>query len=189
MVGPHEHKNDPQVKMMLQWIGDMPPEYRSGFGKEGVKAIGQFVEAGGRLVALNQSTNLAIEACDLNVRNVVAGLSTKEYSTHGATLKVKIDNTNPLAYGMPCSAFVLNFDSPTFEIKETVHAYRYHRIVEYVPRDVLQSGWLIGEEKIAGKTAMLAVDKGKGQAVLIGLQPQFRAQTHGTFKLFFNCLI
>ncbi len=189
LMGPHELKDDPQVKVMLQWIGDMPPEYRSGLGQEGLKAIGAFVEAGGRLVAINQASDFAIEACGLKVRNVVAGVDTKGYSTHGATLNVNVDNTNQFAYGMPCSAWILNEDSPAFEIKETVHAYRYRRIVEYVPRDVLQSGWLIGEEKIAGKIAMLSADKGKGQVVLIGCRPQFRAQTHGTFKLFFNCLI
>ncbi len=189
LYGPAELKNDPQVKMMLQWIGDMPPQYRSGLGQEGLKALAKFVEAGGRLVALNQAADFAIEACELNVRNVVAGIDTKGYSTHGATLNVKIDNGNQYAYGMPCEAWVLNEDSPAFEIKETVRADRYHRIVEYVPRDLLQSGWLIGEEKIAGKIVMLSVDKGKGEVVLIGCRPQFRAQTDGTFKLFFNCLV
>jgi hypothetical protein len=34
--------------------------------------------------------------------------------------------------------------------------------VEYLDRDLLQSGWLIGEEKIAGKPA--AVELGDGAA-------------------------
>ena len=34
---------------------DIPPEYRSGIGKEGVKAIKQFVLHGGTLVTLNHS--------------------------------------------------------------------------------------------------------------------------------------
>ena len=188
MIGPHEFKNDPRVKMMLQWIGDMPAKYRSGFGAAGVKAIGEFVAAGGRLVALNLAAELAIEACDLKINNVVAGLDTKAYSTHGATVHLHVDPTHPVAYGMPCEALALNFDSPAFEIKETHRAEKYHPIAIYPKRDVLQGGWLIGEEKIAGKIAALSVDVGKGEAVLLGMRPQFRAQTHGTFKLLFNCL-
>jgi hypothetical protein len=55
-----------------------------------------------------------------------------------------------------------------------------------VDRDVLQSGWLLGEEQIAGKAAVVSVAKGKGQLYLFGPQIAFRAQPHGTFKLLFN---
>jgi hypothetical protein len=189
MIGPHHFKDNPKVKMLLRRIGDMPAEYRSGFGPEGVKAIGEFVAAGGRVVALDQACDLLIEACGLGVRNVVAGLDTKAYSTHGATLRVNVDNTHPAAYGMPAQAYALNWDSPTFEIEERAQAYRYTRVAEYVKRDVLQSGWLIGEDRIAGKVAMLVAEVGEGQAVLVGFRPQFRCQTHGTFKLLFNSLL
>jgi len=33
------------------------------------------------------------------------------------------------------------------------------------------------------------VDHGEGQIVMIGFRAQHRAQTHGTFKLFFNALV
>jgi hypothetical protein len=189
IIGPHHFRDHPRVKMMLRWIGDMPEQYRSGIGKEGVQALRAFVEGGGRIVAFDQACDLLIDACGLGVRNVVNGLDTKTYSTHGATLRVKVDSAHPLAWGMPCSAYVLSWDSPVFDIEERIRAERLERVVEYAPRDVLQSGWLIGEDKVAGKTAMVAAGVGRGQAVLIGFRPQFRSQTDGTFKLLFNCLV
>ena len=56
-------------------------------------------------------------------------------------------------------------------------------------RDLLQSGWLIGEETLAKKAGMIAAQYEKGRVVLIGFRTQHRAQTHGAFKLLFNALI
>jgi hypothetical protein len=62
-------------------------------------------------------------------------------------------------------------------------------VARYVERDVLQSGWLIGEKHIAKKSALVAAKIGAGQVILYGFRPQHRAQTYGTFKLFFNALM
>jgi hypothetical protein len=61
--------------------------------------------------------------------------------------------------------------------------------VRYKDKNLLKSGWLIGEEKITGKSAMLAASYGKGEIVLIGFRAQNRDQTDGTFKLLFNTII
>ena len=63
------------------------------------------------------------------------------------------------------------------------------RLVTYKDRDILQSGWLLGEEAIANKAAVVSVDHGEGTVVLIGFRAQHRTQTHGTFKLLFNALM
>jgi hypothetical protein len=59
----------------------------------------------------------------------------------------------------------------------------------YIERDLLQSGWLIGEQVIAKKAAAVSVKHGQGQVVLLGFRAQNRDQTHGTFKLVFNALL
>ena len=59
----------------------------------------------------------------------------------------------------------------------------------FADRDLLQSGWLLGEDAIAKKAAMVSVQHGQGKVVLIGFRAQHRAQTHGTFKLVFNALV
>ncbi len=55
-------------------------------------------------------------------------------------------------------------------------------------RDVLLSGWLRGEDRLARKAAAVATTYGKGKVVLLGFRPQHRAQTPATFPFLFNAL-
>ncbi len=123
------------------------------------------------------------------MRNVVAKTTWKEFYCHGSTLRVKVNNRSPLGYGMPEEALVLNMGSPTFEVIDMFQADNYEVIAEYPGKDLLQSGWLIGEDRMVNKPCMLRVKVDRGDVVLFGFRPQFRAQTHGTFKLLFNCLV
>ena len=66
---------------------------------------------------------------------------------------------------------------------------RIETVAAFVERDILQSGWLLGEETLARKAAMVSVKLGQGRVVLIGFRAQHRAQAHGTFKLVFNTLV
>ena len=59
----------------------------------------------------------------------------------------------------------------------------------FVEREILQSGWLLGEQVIAKKAAAVSVKYGDGKVVVLGFRPQHRDQTHGTFKLVFNSLL
>ena len=169
---------------------DYPPAYRSGFGDEGVAALEAFVKNGGTLVTFAQAGDLPIQKFGLPVRNLLAGLSSTEFWSPGSTLKVNIDRTNALAYGMPADGLATFLGgNQVYEVVATPRNDRVKRIVTFVDRDILQSGWLIGEDVIAEKAAMVSVQHGLGQVVLIGFRVQHRAQTHGSFKLFFNALI
>ena len=169
---------------------DYPPEYRSGFGDDGVAALEAFVENGGTLVTFAQAGDLPIEKFDLPVRNIVAGLSSTEFWSPGSTLKVEIDHEHPLAYGMPDTGLATFLGgNQVYAVVATPRNERVERIVTFIDRDILQSGWLLGEEVIAEKAAMVSVQHGEGRVVLIGFRAQHRAQTHGTFKLVFNALM
>jgi hypothetical protein len=61
-------------------------------------------------------------------------------------------------------------------------------VVRYPNADLVGSGWLKGEEHMAGRAAVIVVDMNPGRIVLFGLRPQHRAQTHATFPLLFNAL-
>ena len=167
----------------------VPPAYRSGIGREGVKAIKQFVEEGGTLLALNDACEFAIEKLDLRVSNTLKGKSSKSFFCPGSTLKVAVDTNHPLGYGMSDETLILFWDSPAFEIQHSRFSERYEHVVQYPERALLKSGWLVGEDHLAEQAAMVSAQYGAGRVILFGFRPQFRAQTRGTFKLFFNALL
>ena len=167
-----------------------PPEYQSGFGAEGVKALDAFVQKGGTLVTFGQAGDLPIQRFGLPLRNVVANLPSKEFWSPGSTLRMRFDNTDPMAFGMPAEGLGLFMaGSQVYEITSLDRSHDVDVFATYVDRDILQSGWLLGEQVIARKAAALTVRHGDGKVVLIGFRPQHRDQTHGTFKLVFNALL
>ncbi len=168
----------------------VPPDYRSGFGPEGAAALEAFVRNGGTLVTFAQAGQLVLDEFDVPVRDAVAGTWGNEFWAPGSTLRVKVDTGSRYAWGMPEEALAAYLAGG--QVYETIPGPRsadVRRVLTYVDRDILQSGWLLGEEAIAGKAAMVSVEHGDGTIVMIGFRAQHRAQTHGTFKLFFNALM
>ncbi len=171
-------------------VDTTPPPYRSGFGAEGVKALQAFVEAGGTLVTFGQAGDLPIQRFGLPVRNIVAGLPSNEFWSPGSTLRVRFERANPIAFGMPAEGWALFVSgSQVYEVTSTDRSQDVEIVATYIDRDILQSGWLLGEQLIAKKAAAVTVKQGAGKVILIGFRPQHRNQTHGTFKLVFNALL
>jgi hypothetical protein len=170
-------------------LPNFPPEYRSGLGKEGIEALKEFVGEGGRLVCLNASSEFAIKAFGLKVRNTLKDLKTKEFFCPGSTLWANVNARHPMGFGMQERSLVFFWDSLAFEILPSGDNDRYEVVARYGEHDILRSGWLIGEKKLNNKVAMVAARYGKGKVVLMGFRPQHRAQTHGTYKLLFNSLL
>jgi hypothetical protein len=175
------------IKKRLQNM-PVPEKYRSGFGESGVEAISTFVENGGTLIAINNACRFAIDKLGLQITNVVSGIPSKAFYCPGSMLRVRMNTSHTLGYGMPEQALIMHWHSPVFSVNPSYYNDQYEVIASYLEKDVLESGWLIGEEHLAGRPAMLSVNHGKGRVVLYGFHVQFRTQTHGTFKLLFNAL-
>ncbi len=165
-----------------------PEKYRSALGEAEIEAIGEFVEKGGTLAAVSRACRLPIEKFGLHVTDVSAGLPESDFFCPGSMLRIRVDATHPLGYGMPDRALVMHRNCPVYSINPSHYNDRYEVVAAYPGKDVLESGWLIGEEHIAGKPAMISVRRGEGRIVLYGFQVNFRNQTQGTFKLLFNAL-
>ncbi|HEV8253275.1 MAG TPA: peptidase M14, partial [Vicinamibacteria bacterium] len=181
--------------------GTVPPEYTGGLGLEGALALKDFVRAGGTLVTLDSASDFAIDLFGLGVRNVLRGLSSQEYYAPGGLLRITADPSQPLAWGLPPNVVAFVENGPAFE-QETEreegeelpaaapNARAAARIAaRFADKDVLYSGWLLGESRIARKAALVEVPLDKGRVVLIGFRPQFRGQSHATFKVLFNALM
>ena len=178
------------------------PAYVGGLGPIGVDAIRAFVREGGTLICLEDSSEFAIEAFGLPVRNVLKELKTSEFYAPGSVLRAVVDaesagasahraGANQLVLGMPAE-FSTYFDrSMAFEIapRKSPDATPTFAAVNYASLDVLQSGWLLGAEKLQGKAAVVAAQVDRGRVILFGFPPQHRGQPHGTFRLLFNAIV
>ena len=103
---------------------------------------------------------------------------------------MQVDNSNPFAYGMPEHTLALfRQGGQVYETIPGPASAGVERIVTYLDRDILQSGWLLNEDVIAEKAAVVSVKHGDGTVYMIGFRPQHRHQTHGTYKLVFNALV
>ena len=165
-----------------------PPEYRSGIGEEGAEELKKFVEAGGTLMCFDSACELAMNRFELNLKDVLEGVPSRDFFCPGSTLHTCVDTTHPAAYGMPADSLVFFWSSRAFEIIPSGDNDKYEVVASYPNRDILESGWLIGEDRLKRKVAMVVARYGTGRVVLIGFRPQHRAQTHGTYKLVFNSL-
>ena len=72
---------------------------------------------------------------------------------------------------------------------EITDPQRARSVARYVDNNPLRSGWLLGPQFIAGKSALVDASLGKGRVVLFGFRTQHRAQTWGTFKFLFNSIL
>jgi hypothetical protein len=83
-----------------------------------VKALREFVEAGGTLVCLNRASDFAIEQFKLPVRDVVDGLPRTDFYVPGSILRIELDTNDPITKGMPKESIAWAENSPVFEVAE-----------------------------------------------------------------------
>ena len=177
---------------------ETPAELRSMLGEftdeKSAPPLEAFVRSGGSVVAIGSSTRLAT-LLDAPVKFALTQthdgelrpLDTKSFYIPGSVLRARVDNRQPLAYGMPNEADIFFSRSQTFLPKPGAAGVK--RISWFEGRDVLRSGWAVGQEKLAGTIGVAEVDIGEGKLFLMGPEVVQRAQSWGTFKLLFNALL
>jgi hypothetical protein len=79
---------------------------------------------------------------------------------------------------MPEEALVLFWSNPAIEITPSRNNDKYEIVVSYPERDIMQSGWVIGEKHLSKHAAMISAGYGQGRVVLIGFRSQHRALTN-----------
>jgi hypothetical protein len=164
--------------------GTVPARYEGGIGDAGVRSLDAFVRGGGTLVCLNQSSDFAIDALHLPVKNAIRGLAPKDYFASGSILEIITDPAHPVMAGMPDRAKVFSDRSPVFT---PLPAFEGTVLAKYAESgSPLLSGYLLGEKYLQGQAAAVDVKHDRGHVVLIGFRPQWRGQPFGTFRVIFN---
>ena len=163
------------------------PEYRGGLGDIGLEQLKRFMSDGGTVVMFGSAADLALDRWALPVRNIKRNVRRDQHSAPGTILNLDVDVDHPLGYGMAADSFGFYTNGPFFSA-DRFSSKDTTVIARYPASGIVASGWLKGEELMAGRAAVVAVEMAPGRLVLFGLRPQHRGQTHATFPLLFNAL-
>jgi len=182
------------------YIGSYHPDYVKGMDKEGLENLMTFSDQGGIVIAWGRSTRLfegllkikhgeTVEEFQLPFRDLSPALAKDGLYVPGSLLQVDVLKGHPLTLGMPESIGVFSRGRPVFQTSVPRFDMDRRVIGTYPEKEVLMSGYASGEEKMGNKAAMIWMQKGKGQFVFYGFNPQFRASTQTSFKLLFNAIL
>ncbi len=160
-----------------------PPEFRGGLGQAGLASLRSFAEAGGTIVALNRASQV-YTAKDTPVSNALEGVAAKDFYIPGSILEVAVDTSSPLGLGSRPTLPVFFEQGPAFHVSGLARS-----AANYTSNKPLLSGWILGGQYLQGNSALADEPVGKGHLVLFGFRPQYRAQSEGTYRLFYNALL
>ena len=183
------------------YIADYPPEYTKGIGKEGIKNLMTFLDKGGIIISWGRSTNLFIgnleivhgkddkEEFRLPVQEISQQIEKEGLYCPGSMMRTLLLEDHPLTLGMEKQIGVFFRGKPVFSTSIPSFDMDRRVIGKFPEKDILLSGYCEKEESVGNKTNLVWLKKGKGQLVLFGFNPQFRASTPVAFKLLFNALL
>src|SRR5262249_26148678 len=135
----------------------IPAEFRPWLGRvtvaKTVPELKKFVENGGTILTIGSSTSLGYHL-GLPIRNalveIVNGaerpLPREKYYVPGSILQARIDNMNPLAYGMDTHAYVFYDESPAFRLQPEAALKGVKPVAWYENASPLRSGWAWGQQ-------------------------------------------
>ncbi|MBA3673923.1 MAG: peptidase [Chitinophagaceae bacterium] len=178
----------------------IPLEFRSTIGRitadTSIPQLKRFMEAGGKVITIGSSTNLAYHL-KLPVRNALVEMNNgkerslpgEKYYIPGSIMRVKIDSTQSASWGMGSEADVYFAASPVFKLSpDAISKGEVTPIAWFGSDKTLRSGWAWGQEYLQDGIAAFSASVGKGKLYAFGPEITFRSQTHGTFKFLFNQL-
>jgi hypothetical protein len=170
------------------WLGQITPDRT-------IPQIRRFAEAGGTVVSIGSSSAALSSLLDLPVGSALTEqtkdgktrqLPPEKFYIPGSLLTATVDNTNPLAYGMPNAVDVFFDSSPVFRLKPDAALKGTQPVAWFANGSPLHSGWAWGQQYLDGGVAVAEASLGSGKVLLLGPEVAFRGQPHATFKFLFN---
>ncbi|NWG12736.1 MAG: peptidase [Acidobacteria bacterium] len=178
----------------------IPPEYRGRLGSvtagKTMVEIRNYLEAGGSVIAMGSSTNIAYHLglplgnalVERRADGTESPLPRERFYIPGSLIRARVVRDNPLAYGVPDPVDVFFASSPVFRLRPDAALRGVRPIVWYEGGKTLRSGWAIGEGYLDQGVAVAEASAGRGRVFLLGPDVTFRGQAHGTFKFLFNAI-
>lgn len=193
-------KEGKQKRNNLLIPSDYPPEYTKGMGSKGVENILKFINDGGIAISWEASTELFEGTLSINqpnskeefvlpFRNAGDAIEKAGLKCPGSLIRIKLNNESPITWGLGNEIGIFYRGKPAFST-QIPNLDMDRRIIGYFGDDnLLISGYLKGAEFLAKKSAIVWMQKGKGQIIIMAFSPTFRASVPATYKLLFNSLL
>lgn len=183
--------------------GTMPSEFCGGLGIEGTLKLQKYVQNGGTLISFDKASNFVIDQFGLPLKSTTKGVESSKFFIPGSLISAEVNLKHLLTVGMSEEVAVSFSRSNAFDIikksnkgeggleytVDKAPAPAVNKLVSYSKENILKSGYATNPKKyIGGKIAMASIADGKGQYIVFGFRPQFRGQSHATYKLIFNSI-
>ncbi|HEY0608061.1 MAG TPA: M14 family metallopeptidase, partial [Chitinophaga sp.] len=177
---------------------ELPAQFRPWLGKitadTSIPQLKQFLEAGGQIVTIGTSTNLAYHLrlpvqsalMEKNSKGELKPLAGAKYYIPGSLLTADLDTTAAENYGMSAKNDVYFERSPVFKLSNDNGQLK--KLMWFSTAKPLHSGWAWGQQYLENGIAAFTAPVGKGKLYAFGPEITFRGQSHSTFKLLFNQL-
>ena len=176
-------------------VGTAPQELTGGLDPEGAIAVEAFVRDGGRLLAIADAANWAIELFQLPLVDVTREDSAEDFSCPGSILR-GVTQTSPWTVGLPDDlplyfAGSAGYREMTEEEREDQRRDEREivSLIRYAPTRLLMSGYIDEPEVLHGRDAWVTTRHGRGRVHLFGFRPHYRAWSRETFEVLFRAAL
>jgi hypothetical protein len=179
---------------------EIPEMYHAQLGRitaaKSIPALKEFTEAGGTIITIGSSANLAYHF-KLPIRNALVEmvngkerpLPGEKFYIPGSVMQVAVNNDHKANWGMKPNADVYFSASPVFNLLPNATATGEVTPLAWFASDkTLRSGWAFGQSYLQQAVAAFEAKVGKGKLLVYGPEITFRGQTHSTYKMLFNQL-
>jgi hypothetical protein len=171
-----------------KYLGDYgsSPDIRGGMGLDGLEELRKFVDEGGTLITLGESSSVPGEfglTTDINIDH-----PSKAFYAPGPIVTAKVlAPANPIFYG---------YTEETLPVRWAANSLlnvplwdKNDVLMEFPggPKNV-QSGLMAGADEIKHRPAVVDFPLGSGQIVLFATNPVYRWQNFGEFRMLYNAI-
>ncbi len=182
-------------------VSSYPPEFTKGIEKAGMTKLMNYLDQGGLIIAWGRSTRLFDgtleivhdaddkEEFQLPFDDISEKLKKDGLYCPGSLVNIQLLKDHPISLGLPKEIGVFFRGRPVFKTSFPNFDMDRRVIASFPEKEILMSGYCEKEKLLGKKGAVVWLQKGKGQLVLMGFNPQFRASTDVSYKLLFNSIL
>ena len=150
-------------------------------GAKGKRALRDWVNAGGRVVAWQGGVAVAVKTGISTAR-----LGGSKTNAPGTLLRVSLDAASPLAAGIGARDWVMYQDD---DLMRPGLGAAVATFPAFGTPDYATSGLTIKVDTLAGSAAVVDEAVGSGRVVAFSIDPNFRAWTQGTQRILWNAIV